>query len=97
MSNVVVSLTIHDDTYFYVYTFKRCSKHMKPLWKVEGFFNRTSWKVSDVQIVHFTWVFVSVSVSLCVSVCCVLCVVVVVVVVVIMVVEEGGREEKGRD
>ena len=41
---------------------------MKPLWKVEGFFNRTSWKVSDVQIVHFTWVFVSVSVSLCLCV-----------------------------
>ena len=25
---------------------------MKALWKVKGFFNRTSWKVSDVQIVR---------------------------------------------
>ena len=23
---------------------------MKPLWKVKGFFNRTSWKVPDVQV-----------------------------------------------
>ena len=49
-------------------------KNMKPLWKVKDSFNRTSWKVSDVQIVRYTWVF-SVSVSLClcvsVSVCCV--------------------------
>ena len=32
---------------------------MKPLWKVKGFFNRTSWKVSDVQIVRYTWVLVA--------------------------------------
>ena len=32
---------------------------MKPLWKVKGFFNRTSWKVSDVQIVRKTWVLVA--------------------------------------
>ena len=31
---------------------------MKPLWKVRGFFNRTSSKVSDVSIVRFTWVLV---------------------------------------
>ena len=49
---------------------------MKPLWKVKGFFNRTSWKVSDVQIVRNTWVLsscsvsVSVSLSLCVVCCC---------------------------
>ena len=70
---------------------------MRPLWKVKGSFNRTSWKVSDVQIVRETWVlslslglcvYVSLSLCLClcvclsVSVCCVLCVVVV---------EEGGR------
>ena len=57
------------------------AKNMKPLWKVEGFFNRTSWKVSDVQIVRFTWVLSSFSVSVSVSasvslslcvVCCVL-------------------------
>ena len=53
---------------------------MKPLWKVKGFFNRTSWKVSDVHIVRKT--------SVSVTVCCVLCVVVVLVVVVV----EGGRE-----
>ena len=41
--------------------------YVKPLWKVKGFFNRTSWKVSDVHIVRKT----SVSLSLCV-VCCVL-------------------------
>ena len=72
---------------------------MKPLREVKGFFNRTSWKVSDVQIVRYTWVLSSFSVS--VSVCCVLCVVVVLVVVVVVVVEgeeeEGGVNEKGRD
>ena len=38
---------------------------MKPLWKVKGFCNRTSWRVSDVQIVRYNWVlsFFSVSVS----------------------------------
>ena len=57
---------------------------MKPLWKVTGFCNRTSWEVSDVQIVRYTWV-LSLCLCLCVSVsvCCVLCV---------AVVEEGGRE-----
>ena len=50
-------------------------KNMKPLWKVKGSFNRTSWKVSDVQIVRKTRVLSSVSVclSLCLCVaCCVL-------------------------
>ena len=28
---------------------------MQTLWKVKGSFNRTSWKVSDVQIVLYTW------------------------------------------
>ena len=37
--------------------YKRCSKNMKPLWNVNGFFNRTSWKVIHVQIVRYTWVF----------------------------------------
>ena len=32
---------------------------MKPLWNVKGFCNRTSWKVSDVQIDRFTWVLVA--------------------------------------
>ena len=54
--------------------------YVKPLWKVKGFFHRTSWKVSDVHIVRKT----SVSLSLCV-VCCVLLWLLVVVV-------EGGRE-----
>ena len=44
---------------------------MKPLWKAKGFCNRTSWKVSYVQIVRYTWVLssFSVSLSLCLSVC----------------------------
>ena len=83
---------------------------MKPLWKVEGSFNRTSWKVSDVRIVRYSWVLssFSVSLSLCLSLCvcvrlslCVLCVVVVLVVVVVVVVdggvEEGGGKAKERD
>ena len=45
---------------------------VKPLWKVKGFFNPTSWKVSDVHIVRKTRVLSSVSVSVSVSVCCVL-------------------------
>ena len=69
ISKVVVSLTIHDVIYIYiyiyilfskkiVYTYKGCGKNRKPLWKVNGFFNQTSWKVSDVQIVGGTWVLV---------------------------------------
>ena len=60
---------------------------MKSLWKVKDSLNRTSCKVSDVQIVRILGfcLCVSVSVSPClrlfVSVRCVLCVVVV---------EEGG-------
>ena len=37
ISNVVASVTIHDDMYkyIYIYLFKRClSTNMKPLWKV---------------------------------------------------------------
>ena len=68
-------------------------------------FNQTSWKVSDVRIVRYTWVLssFSVSLSLCLCVClclCVVCVVVVLGVVVVVVVEageDGGGEEKGRD
>ena len=37
----------------------RKSDHMQPLRKVKGFFDRTSWKVSDVQIVRYTWVSVA--------------------------------------
>ena len=99
ISNVVVSLMIHDYIYFALYT-RDAAKNMEPLWKVKGFFNRTSWKVSDVQNVRETWVlsFFSVCVSLSVSACCVLCVVVVLVVVVLVVVEEreGGREGRRR-
>ena len=72
---------------------------MKPLWKVKGFFNRTSWSVSNMQIVRYTWVLYSLSVSLsfCLSLCvclclCVLCVVVVLVVVVV----EGGEVVRRR-
>ena len=68
---------------------------MKPLWKVKGFFNRTSWKVCDVQIVRKTWVLSSFSVCASVSVCCVLCVVVVVVVVVVLEVGERLIEPSG--
>ena len=83
---------------------------MKPLWKVKGSFDPTSWKVSDVRIVREIWVLssfsvFSVSLSLCLSLCaclclCVLCVVVVLAVVVVVVVEgeeEGGGKEKARD
>ena len=50
---------------FYFNIYKRCSpKKMKPLWKVKGSFNRTSWKVSDVRIVRYTLVLSSLSVSL---------------------------------
>ena len=42
--------------YIYIYLFLR---GMKPLWKVKGFFNRASWKVSDVQIVRYTKVLVA--------------------------------------
>ena len=62
---------------------------MKPLWKVKDSSYRTSWKVSEAQIVRYTWVLsLCVCVSVSVSVCCVLCVVVV---------KEGGDEEKVRD
>ena len=78
---------------------------MKPLWKVEGSFNRTSWKVSDVRIVRYTWVSVfflclsvSVSLSVCVCLClCVLCVVVVLVFVVVVVVEREGEVGRRRE
>ena len=47
ISNVVVSVTIHDDTGVYVYVYKRdVAKNMKPLWKV-------------AQIVCETWVLVA--------------------------------------
>ena len=79
ISNVVASVTIHDDMFICMYISKNrrdVAKTWKPLWKVKGFFNRTSWKVSDVQIVRNTWVLsscsvsVSVSLSLCVVCCC---------------------------
>ena len=41
ISNVAVSLTIHDHVEIFI-------KKRKPLRKVKGFFNRTTWKVSDV-------------------------------------------------
>ena len=62
ISNVVASVTIHDDMFVYIYIFIfirdvfKKSKNMKPLWKVKGFLNGTSWKVSDVQIVRYTCV-----------------------------------------
>ena len=48
ISNVVVSLIIHDKKK-YIYIRDVAKKNMKPLWKVTGFFNRTSWKVSDAH------------------------------------------------
>ena len=62
---------IHDDKDVHIYI---CI-YMKPLWKVKGSFNRTSWKVSDVQIVRKTWVLSSFSVSVSVSLSLSLCVV----------------------
>ena len=76
---------------------------MKPLWKVRGSFNLSSWKVSDVQIVRYTRVLssFSVSVSASLSLCVVLLCVVVLVVVFVVVVEgderREGLEKKGRD
>ena len=62
--------------------------YVEPLWKVKGFFNRTSWTEFDVHIVRKTWV-VSPSLRLSVSPSLVCCMVLVVVVV------EGGGEEGG--
>ena len=78
ISNVVASVTIHDNMYICVRDVRK--KHQTVVEGQRLFFNRTSWKVSDVQIVRYTWV-LSLSLCLClcvsVSVCCVLCVVVV--------------------
>ena len=91
----------YDDKKLYIYIFlffkEMFAKNMKPLWKVKGSFNRTSWKVSDLRIVRDTWVLSSVSLSLCLSLCvclclCALCVVVVLVVVVVVVVVVEGEE-----
>ena len=60
ISNVVASVTIHDDMYIFTYLEEMFEKKKKkPLWKVRGFFYRTSWKVSDVQIVRYYWVSVA--------------------------------------
>ena len=65
ISNVVSSVTIHDDMKNICTKFIRdlCIKHMEPSWKVEGFFNRTALKVSDVQIVRYAWVLVAKDIS----------------------------------
>ena len=80
--------------YIYIFTYKHIfitdvPKKHETLWKVKGSCNRTSWKVSDVQIVRNTWVLsLSLCFCLCVlcNVCCVLCVVVV---------DEGGWRGEG--
>ena len=41
ISNVVVSVTIHDDTAVYVYIDKRCSKKHETIVEGQDFFNRT--------------------------------------------------------
>ena len=48
---------------------------MKPLWKVKGSFNRTSWKVSDVRIFRYVWVLSSLAgwLSVCLFVCLSVC------------------------
>ena len=55
-SSVVVSLTIHDNIFIYI---RDAAKNMKPLWKVEGFFNRTSWEsvltCESFVILGFWW------------------------------------------
>ena len=58
-SKVVVSVTTHDDMYKYAKQKRDVAKNVKPLRKVKGFLKRTSWKVSDVQIVRETWVLVA--------------------------------------
>ena len=83
ISNVVVSLTIHDDTYIHAYFQEMFAKSMTPLWKVKDSVNRTSRKVSHVQIVHYIWVLsVSLSLSASLSLC-------------VVVVEEGGVGGEG--
>ena len=73
ISNVVASVTIHDDKYLYIFRKDVAKKkYLKPLGKVEDPLNRTSWKVSDVRIVRDTLV-LSVSLSLCLSVSLSLC------------------------
>ena len=47
ISNVLVSLTMHDNIYIFIFI-RDVAKNMKPLWKVKGSFNRTSWKLSDL-------------------------------------------------
>ena len=86
ISNVVASVTSHDNMYKDMYTFKGdvCKIHETIEERSKTFFNRTSCKVSDVQIVRYTWV-LSLSLSLCVA-CCVL----------LWWREEGGRGEGER-
>ena len=81
----------HSYIYIYIYIHEMFAKKMKPFWKVKDSFNRTSWKVSDVQIVCETWVLsLSLCLCLCLSLrvaCCVLCV--------LCCVLEGGRRRRG--
>ena len=75
-------------TRMYMYIFIRdVTKNMKPLWKVKGSLNRTSWKVSDVQIVRYIWV-------LCLSLCLCLCLCVLFVVVMVSVWVETCRDPR---
>ena len=85
ISNVVVSLTIHDNIFIYKHFFIRdAAKNMKHCGRSMAFFKCLTCK--SFVILGFLCL------SLCVCLClCVLCVVVVVVV------EEGGEEENGRD
>ena len=101
----MVFVTIHDDMKMFARGVGKKKKNMKPLWKVKGFFNRTSRKVSDVQFVRYTCVLsvslclcVSVSLCLCVSVSLSLCLCLCLCVCLslccclcVVVVEEGGR------
>ena len=53
---------VFDDSRLHLYIcffLRDVVKNMKPLWKVKERINRTSWKVSDVQIVRYSWAWVA--------------------------------------
>ena len=91
ISNVTVSLTIHEDKYLHT---------------CETIVGRSKASLTEhhgkclmcTSFVKLGFCFLSLSVSVSVSVCCLLCVVVVLVVlVVVVVVEGGGRGGRGEE
>ena len=69
---------VRDDSWYHIYIQEMQQKTWNHCGKSKASSNRRSWKVSDVQIVRYTWVLSPFFVSLCLCVCvclCVLCVV----------------------